>query len=95
MQTKTTALLDRSDTFLGVCEGIGQDFGFNANWLRIALGVGLLWNPMAMLGIYAALGVAVLASRLIFPNPKVTAPDAAATERQPVAASEEPMKIAA
>lgn len=93
MQTKTTALLDRSDTFLGVCEGIGQDFGFNANWLRIALGVGLLWNPMAMVGIYAALGVAVLASRLLFPTPKRPA-DADAGLPQ-VEAAPEAMKMAA
>lgn len=94
MQTKTNALLDRSDTFLGVCEGIGQDFGFNANWLRIALGVGLLWNPMAMIAIYAALGVAVLASRLIFPSPKQVAADAAAPEPA-ITIADEPMKIAA
>ncbi|MBB4154514.1 phage shock protein PspC (stress-responsive transcriptional regulator) [Sphingomonas jinjuensis] len=93
MQTKTTALLDRSDTFLGVCEGIGQDFGFNANWLRIALGVGLLWNPMAMVGIYAALGLAVLASRLLFPSPKRTTETPAALPQAEEAL--EPMKIAA
>jgi phage shock protein PspC (stress-responsive transcriptional regulator) len=93
VQTKTTALLDRSDTFLGVCEGIGQDFGFNANWLRIALGVGLLWNPMAMVGIYAALGIAVLASRLLFPSPKRAAETNA--DLPQVETAPEAMKLAA
>ncbi len=60
----------RSDTFLGTCEAIGQDFGFSPNWLRVLLGVMVLWSPEASLLSYLALSVAVLASRLIFPKAK-------------------------
>ena len=68
-----TALPLRDDTFLGVCEAIGQDFGFNPNWLRVALAAGLLWNVEAMLGIYLGLGVVVALSRLVFPRPRLAA----------------------
>ncbi len=54
-------LFTREDTIFGVCEGIGQDFGFNAQYLRIALAGLIFWNPLAAIGSYAALGVAVLA----------------------------------
>ncbi len=65
-----TALPLRDDTFLGVCEAIGQDFGFNPNWLRIALAAGLLWNAEAIVGIYFGLGILVAISRLVFPRPR-------------------------
>lgn len=61
-------LFTREDTIFGVCEGIGQDFGFNAQYLRIALAGLIFWNPLAAIGSYAALGAAVLASRLLFPT---------------------------
>ena len=63
-------LILRNDTILGVCEAIGEDFGFNANWLRIPLAGGVLISPLASFGIYVALGLAVLASRLLFPAPR-------------------------
>jgi phage shock protein PspC (stress-responsive transcriptional regulator) len=66
-------LITRDDTFLGVCEALGEDFRFNANWLRLAFGVSLLWNPMAVLGTYVGLGVIVALSRLISPNPRPAA----------------------
>jgi phage shock protein PspC (stress-responsive transcriptional regulator) len=70
MQTTQTNLIARDDTLLGVCQAIGDDLGFNPLWLRMALATGLLWNPTAMVAIYAGLGVIVLASRLIFPAAK-------------------------
>lgn len=60
----------RDDTFFGVCEALGQDFGFNANWLRAAFGVALIWSPVATLGCYAAVGLLVAFSRLIVRNPR-------------------------
>lgn len=60
----------RSDTLLGVCQALGEDFRFNPLWLRAGLGVLLLWNPVVVAGTYAALAVAVLLSRLISPNPR-------------------------
>ena len=61
-------LLLRNDTFLGVCEGIGQDFGFHANWLRIAFAAGFYFNPTIVIGTYLGLGLLVAASRFAFPD---------------------------
>jgi phage shock protein C len=60
----------RSQTFLGVCEAIGEDFGFNANYLRVPLGAIVVFNIWAAIGVYLGLGLLVLASRLLFPKPK-------------------------
>ena len=70
-----------------MCEAIGEDFRFNPNYLRIALALGLFWNPVAVLGGYAAAGVLVTLSRWIQPNPR-TAVEVAAPAAQPAA---EPM----
>ena len=65
--TKTNLVL-RNDTILGVCEAIGQDFGFNPNWLRIAFCAPIYWNPALVIGVYLALGVLVAATRYAFPD---------------------------
>ena len=70
-QDQTVPLPLRSHTFLGVCEAIGEDFGFNANYLRVPLGAIVVFNVWAAVGAYVALGVIVLASRLLFPPHKV------------------------
>ena len=70
MDKTQTNLIARDDTFFGVCQAIGDDLGFNPLWLRLALAVGVLWNPTAIIAIYAGLGVVVLASRLMFPAAK-------------------------
>jgi phage shock protein C len=71
MQTATQpSLIARDHTLLGICEGLGEDFGFNPLYLRVTFAVGLLWNPLAMIGAYAALGAVVLVSRLLAPNPR-------------------------
>lgn len=65
-----TPLPLRAHTILGVCEAIGEDFGFNPAWLRIPLAASVIVSPMMAFGAYFALGAAVLASRLLFPRPK-------------------------
>lgn len=60
----------RNDTIFGICEGIGQDFGFNANYLRVALCSLLYFNPIAVIGGYFALGAAVALSRWLYPVPR-------------------------
>ena len=85
-------LILRNDTILGVCEAIGQDFGFNPNFLRIPLAGGVLISPLAAFGIYFALGIAVLASRLLFPTPRqlaAAAPQSAASPAEPQRADNE------
>ena len=78
------ALPLRSHTILGVCEAIGEDFGFNPVFLRIPLAASVIWNPLIAIGTYFALGVVVLASRLLFPKPK-----AAIAADEPAVANEE------
>jgi phage shock protein C len=63
-----TNLLLRNDTILGVCEAIGQDFGFNPTWLRIAFCAPVFWNPTAVAAVYLVLGLVVAATRLAFPD---------------------------
>ena len=90
-------LFNRPDTMFGICEGIGEDFGFHPNWLRVALGTGLLWNPPAMVAIYAALGLLVFASRWLVPVPVApTTPARAEAEAiEAPAAAAEPERLAA
>ena len=81
-------LILRNDTILGVCEAIGQDFGFNANWLRVPFAAGVLISPIASFGIYFALGIAVLLSRLIAPAPRQAAAPQAAVAQPALQAAE-------
>jgi phage shock protein C len=72
MQAKAS-LFAREDTFLGICEGLGEDTGLPPLALRLALALTLFWSPMAAIGAYLALGVVVLASRLLFPDRRAAA----------------------
>lgn len=87
-QTFRPNLFTRDDTFLGVCEALGEDFHFNPLLLRVAFGVSLLYSPMLSLATYAALGAVVLISRLISPNPRQPRPAPAVEEME---ASPEPL----
>ena len=80
-----TPLPLRSHTILGVCEAIGEDFGFNPTWLRVPFAATVLISPLMAIGAYFALGAVVLASRLLFPRPK----SAPAVVEEPVAANEQ------
>ena len=80
-----TPLPLRSHTILGVCEAIGEDFGFNPTWLRVPFAATVLISPLMSIGAYFALGAVVLASRLLFPRPK----SAPAVVEEPVAANEQ------
>ena len=94
MQDAPANLLLRNDTILGVCEAIGQDFGFNPNYLRVALCVALFFSPVAVIATYFGAGLLVLASRLLFPTRRDE--PAAEAEAAPQAAnSDEDMPIAA
>src|SRR3954471_6858756 len=70
MQASSPNLFLRDDNLLGVCQGLGEDFGFNPLWLRILFAAGLIWNPVYDIGAYLALGTIVLVSRLIVRNPR-------------------------
>ena len=66
--TKTTALPLRNDTLLGVCEALGQDFGINPTWFRLAFIAPLFFAPMWTVAAYFGIGLIVAASRKLFPN---------------------------
>jgi phage shock protein PspC (stress-responsive transcriptional regulator) len=80
-----TPLPLRSHTILGVCEAIGEDFGFNPVLLRIPLAASVIVSPMMAIGVYFALGAAVLVSRYFFPRRK----DAPVTDMHGEAANEQ------
>jgi phage shock protein C len=99
MRFPKPTLLTRDDTILGVCQALGEDFGFNPFLLRAALGASLLWNPVAIVSGYVAAAVLIGVIRAIFPNP-VAAEDqgaaavAAPRSARPVAAEVEPEPLA-
>ncbi|HEU0098499.1 MAG TPA: PspC domain-containing protein [Allosphingosinicella sp.] len=63
----------RDHTLLGVCEALGEDFGFNPIFLRVPLAVCLLLNPWAVVATYAGLGILVAFTRLVAPVPRQAA----------------------
>jgi phage shock protein C len=77
-QVNQVALPLRSHTILGICEAVGEDFGFNPVLLRIPFAASVVYSPLLAIGAYLALGVIVLGSRLLFPagKPKTSAPAA-------------------
>ena len=75
MQEYQPSVLARDDTFFGVCQAIGDDFGFHANWLRVGFALALFWNPLGAAGVYAALAVLVALTRLLVREPRVALPE--------------------
>lgn len=57
----------------GICHRVGEDFGFNPLWLRLAFASALILNPVAVIAAYFALGAIVVTSRIVFPNRKPAA----------------------
>lgn len=63
----TDNLFTRHDTLLGICEGLGQDFGINSNLFRIAFAGVLFFNPVAAIAAYLGIGLLVFATRMLLP----------------------------
>ena len=93
MQNETTNLFRRRDTFFGICEAVGQDFGFNPLYLRLAFVAPLFFFPVQTFAAYFGLGAIVLASRLLFPAPAAT--PSASVEAEPAAHHPEEFALAA
>ncbi len=68
MQENQPALPLRDHTVLGVCEALGEDFGFNPLWLRILFASFIIWKPVEVVVAYLAIGVLVMISRLLVPS---------------------------
>ena len=79
----------RPHTILGVCEALGDDFGFNPLYLRIAFAAGLFFSATWVIATYLGLGAIVAISRWVSPVPSVQA--SATTD----IVEEEPLKLAA
>ena len=94
MTADQPSLLRRPHTILGVCEAIGEDFGFNPLYLRIAFAAGVFFAPMWVIASYFGLGLVVALSRWVAPVP-VSTPAAAAVVETDEQDEEEPLKIAA
>jgi len=86
-QDNQVALPLRTHTILGVCEAIGEDFGFNPTLLRVPFAGVVLYSPLMAVGAYLALGLVVLGSRMLFPAAKSESIATAPT--QPVEANSE------
>ena len=84
----------KPDDLLGICAAIGEDLGFNPLWLRVAFGAGILWNPAVIVGTYLALGLVVLAMRLLFPDRKPVESDVPGLAALPEAANTEESELA-
>ena len=82
-QVNQVALPLRSHTILGVCEAVGEDFGFNPVLLRVPFAASVIYNPLLAIGTYLALGMVVFASRWFFPKAEMTS-------EQPVGEKPEP-----
>jgi phage shock protein C len=91
-QETQVALPLRNHTILGVCEGIGEDFGFNPIFLRVPLAAMVIVNPLWAFGAYFALGAVVFASRILFPDRKAAQPQVA--EKPAAAAANEQNELA-
>lgn len=83
---ETTSLIRRDDTFLGVCHAIGEDFGFNPVFLRIAFALPVMFVPVPVIATYLGLGLVVLISRILAPRPKRKAAAQAEVAHEPVVA---------
>jgi phage shock protein PspC (stress-responsive transcriptional regulator) len=86
MEAARESLIRRDDTFLGVCQALGEDFGFNPVLLRVAFALPVIFAPLAVIGVYLGLGVVVLISRLLAPRPKRKAVPQEAETHAPVPA---------
>jgi phage shock protein C len=64
------------DKLFGVCQAIGEDFGFNPFFLRLAMLGGMFFSLPGMVVAYGALGVTVALSRWLFPRARTETSEA-------------------
>jgi phage shock protein PspC (stress-responsive transcriptional regulator) len=91
--SKPTPLPLRGDTFLGVCEAMGQDTRIPADLFRIAFAALFFWSMGLALAVYLGLGAVIAVSRWLFPTTRTvaSAPAQEAIEQE----DEEPLSLAA
>ena len=86
-----SSVIAREDTLLGVCQAIGEDFGFNPVYLRILFAIILFLSPIGAFAGYAVLGAVVAFSRWMAPVPASAEEEAV----EPVAEEPEALPLAA
>ncbi len=74
MSPNTEQLAAPKDNLTGICHALGEDFGFNPLWIRLALAAAFVLQPVGVIATYLALGGLVLISRLVFPDARPVAP---------------------
>lgn len=98
MHSARPNLFTRPDTMLGVCQGLGEDFGFNPNYLRVALPLLLFFYPLPTVIGYLVAGLIVMVVHWFIPNRPVrelaVEPAAEPVEAEAFA-DEEPLPLAA
>jgi phage shock protein C len=99
MDNTQPSLLAREDTLLGICEGLGEDFGFNPLYLRLVLALLVLVYPAAAIGAYLGGGALVVLTRWFVPNPRIEIPREPEAVKEPANAEAEadqfPLPLAA
>ena len=65
MPAATANLFTRSDTLFGVCEGLSEETGLPAALFRIAFALPLIFAPVLVVSLYFAIGITLLACRLL------------------------------
>jgi len=64
MTSQTAPAQSPRDNLFGICHALGETFGFNPLYLRIALLVAVIADAEATLLAYFAAGIAVLVAKL-------------------------------
>ncbi len=97
VQNAQPSLIARSDTLFGVCQGIGEDLGFNPLYLRLALTALLFFYPLAALATYVGAGLMVAVAHRLYPNPRRAAETELVAEQPEIEseAEREPLPLAA
>lgn len=72
--TPPAATATKKDNLFGICHALGREFGFDPLWLRLALAVSLLWNPVLVLAAYFYAGLVMLAAHWLPPRRRSAAP---------------------
>ena len=92
--TNQTPLPLRHDTILGICEAIGQDFGFNPTWLRLAFIPPMFFSVTLTIAAYLGLGLVVAATHWLVKD-KPASDQLVDAKSVEIVGNEEPLPIAA
>jgi hypothetical protein len=86
----------RHDTIFGTCQTIGDEFGFNPNWLRAPLAAAILASPTGAIGFYLGLSIVVLVASFLFRSKATPAlANAAPVEQHEIEANDDQRELIA